>query len=82
MTPEQMRDLDARAGQAITAVARPLLPWLAALYVAVGCPALAWYIGSPPAQVLAAGSLGGAMAIAGLIHWRRSQRVSSDQGGQ
>lgn len=82
MTPEQMRDLDERVARRATELTTPLLPWLAALVVAVGCPLLAWYVLEPGPTVVAAGMLGCAMAIAGLVHWWQSQRVARGQRGQ
>lgn len=84
MTPDELRALDDRAGEALARATRPLaplVPWLAALWVIGGSVFLAAQLDGPWWQPYATGALA-AVFVGVVLVDRRRQRVNAQQSGK
>lgn len=81
MTPDELRALDEKVGQAVTAATRPLLPWLAAVWVVGGTLVISSRMDGPWWQPYAATAVAAVLVCMVLAdRWR--QRVSDRRGGK
>lgn len=84
MTPDEMRALDQRVGQALTTAARPLLPWLGALYVIAGTTALCWFTEQGAMITGCAAALASVIVVLVLVPYLRhaGERVNASPVGK